>query len=131
MKINIFGKKGQNTAEYAIVLALVIAAAIAMQTYVKRGMQGRVHDASDRYINKMTGTTDWDAIGGNKSVTTAFKQYEPEKLSTQSTQTTLEDTETSTMAQGGTVTRESVQKTKQAGETEAGLGKGDYQKYDY
>jgi len=131
MKINIFGKKGQNTAEYAIVIALVIAAAIAMQTYVKRGIQGRVHDASDRYIDKIAGTTDWDGIGGNRTVATARKQYEPEKLSTQSTQTTIADTETSTMTQGGTVTRESTQKTKQVGEAEAGTGKGDYQKYDY
>ncbi len=32
-------KKGQNTAEYAVLIALVVAAGIAMQTYVKRGMQ--------------------------------------------------------------------------------------------
>lgn len=40
-------KKGQNIAEYAIVIALVIGAAIAMQTYVKRGLQGRVADTVD------------------------------------------------------------------------------------
>jgi len=34
--------KGQNTAEYAILIALVVGAAIAMQTYVKRGLQGGI-----------------------------------------------------------------------------------------
>jgi len=128
--MNIFGKKGQNTAEYAIVIALVIAAALAMQTYVKRGLQGRVHDASDRYYGNFTKDANW----GNISTTTAdatYKQYEPDKLSSQATQQTLEDYEHSTMAPGGTVTRESRQRTKQAGEAEAGVGKGDYQKYDY
>ena len=40
-------KRGQNVAEYSILIALVIAAAVAMQTYVKRSVQGRVKDASD------------------------------------------------------------------------------------
>lgn len=37
--------KAQTTAEYAILIALVVGAAMAMQLYVKRGLQGRVHDA--------------------------------------------------------------------------------------
>lgn len=40
-------RKGQNVAEYAILIALVVGAAVAMQTYVKRGLQGRVADAVD------------------------------------------------------------------------------------
>ena len=39
--------KGQSTAEYAIVIGLVIAAAVAMQVYVKRGLQGKIKDATD------------------------------------------------------------------------------------
>ena len=38
--------KGQSTAEYAILIALVVAAVIAMQTYAKRALQGKVRDAS-------------------------------------------------------------------------------------
>lgn len=49
-------KKGQNTAEYAILIALVIGAAIAMQTYVKRGMQGSVKFAVDK-VKKSDGRT--------------------------------------------------------------------------
>lgn len=41
-------RKGQSAAEYAIVLSVVVAAAIAMQTYVKRSMQGGVKFAVDK-----------------------------------------------------------------------------------
>jgi len=40
-------KKAQSTAEYVIVLGLVVGAIIAMQTYVKRGLQARVQEATD------------------------------------------------------------------------------------
>jgi len=40
-------RKAQNTAEYALLIALVVAAVIAMQTYAQRALQARVHDASN------------------------------------------------------------------------------------
>ena len=40
--------RGQSTAEYAIVIAIVLGAAIAMQTYVRRSLQDRVADGSDQ-----------------------------------------------------------------------------------
>jgi hypothetical protein len=40
-------RKGQSTAEYAIVIGLVIAAAVAMQVYVKRSLQAKIKDAAD------------------------------------------------------------------------------------
>lgn len=40
-------KNAQTTAEYAIVIALVIGAVVAMQVYVKRGLQGRIKDVVD------------------------------------------------------------------------------------
>ena len=39
-------KKGQHTAEYALLIALVVAAIIAMQTFAQRAIQARIHDAS-------------------------------------------------------------------------------------
>ncbi len=39
-------KKAQNTAEYAILISLVVAGIIAMQTYAQRALQARVHDAA-------------------------------------------------------------------------------------
>jgi len=57
-------RKAQNTAEYALLIALVVAGVIAMQTYAQRAMQARVHDASI-YMQTQTGTI------GNST------QYEP------------------------------------------------------
>lgn len=52
-------RKAQNTAEYALLIALVVAGVIAMQTYAQRALQARVHDAS-QYLEQQTsniGTT--------------------------------------------------------------------------
>ena len=46
-------KKAQNTAEYAILIALVVAFIIAMQTYAQRALQARVRDAS-KYLVEQT-----------------------------------------------------------------------------
>jgi hypothetical protein len=45
-------KRAQSTAEYAIVIALVIGAAVAMQIYVKRGLQGGMRFATDKLKNR-------------------------------------------------------------------------------
>ena len=47
MRLRLMRSKAQSTAEYAIVIGLVIAAAIAMQVYVRRGLQAKVKDAAD------------------------------------------------------------------------------------
>lgn len=62
-------KKAQNTAEYAILIAFVIAAAMAIQTYVKRGLQGRVHDSVRSFIA--------DTQDSGSKFTGATQQYEP------------------------------------------------------
>lgn len=86
-------KKAQNTAEYAILIALVIAAAMAIQTYVKRGLQGRVHDAVAKYA------TDTSTIG-----TTG--QYEPYYLKSDYT-TTTDSSQVNSELNGGGWTRDS------------------------
>lgn len=42
-------KRAQNTAEYAILIALVVGGVIAMQTYAQRTLQGRLRDASVKF----------------------------------------------------------------------------------
>ena len=49
-------KKGQNTAEYAILIAIIIGAAIAMQTYVKRGLQRGISFAVNNLSSGESGT---------------------------------------------------------------------------
>lgn len=74
-----FNRRGQNVAEYAILIAVVIGAAMAMQTYVKRSLQGRIKDVSDTRKElrpDMKGNT-----GGGLETLTTFStgpaQYEP------------------------------------------------------
>ncbi|HLF18885.1 MAG TPA: hypothetical protein VI749_08350 [Candidatus Omnitrophota bacterium] len=59
-------KKAQNTAEYAILISLVVAGIIAMQTYAQRALQARVRDAS----HFLAGEADFG--GGLNTI-----QYEP------------------------------------------------------
>lgn len=67
-------KKAQQTAEYAILMAFVIAAAMAIQTYVKRGLQAKVRDS----VIKCTADTSF--LGGTS-------QYEPYYLKSDFTST--------------------------------------------
>jgi hypothetical protein len=85
-------EKGQSTAEYAIVIGLVIAAAIAMQVYVKRSMQAKMKDASDYNDPAATMLT--------------TKQYEPDYQVSENMLSIRESAEKSMTAQGGGVRRE-------------------------
>ena len=68
-------KKAQNTAEYAILISLVVAGIIAMQTYAQRALQARVRDAA-QFMADQTGNGVGDtALGGTL-------QYEPYYLQT-------------------------------------------------
>ena len=39
--------KGQTTLEYAVLIIIIIGALLAVQTYIKRGVQGRMKSATD------------------------------------------------------------------------------------
>ena len=39
--------KGQSTLEYAMIIAVVVGALLALQIYMKRGLQGRMREAAD------------------------------------------------------------------------------------
>jgi Flp pilus assembly pilin Flp len=40
-------RRGQSILEYAILMVIVIAALLSLQTYIKRGIQGRLKQATD------------------------------------------------------------------------------------
>jgi len=63
-------KKAQNTAEYAILISLVVAGIIAMQTYAQRALQARVRDAAQYLVTQTTDMGD------------GVEQYEPYYLTT-------------------------------------------------
>ncbi|MBN2097045.1 MAG: hypothetical protein JW714_01050 [Candidatus Omnitrophica bacterium] len=127
--LSLLNRKGQSTAEHAIVIALVIAAALAMQTYVKRGMQGRVASASDRFTARIR-DAEWSSVFGTGQTGPAAGlqwQWEPDQLNSYSTRIVIggdDGTKTEeTMSKGGQVTRDITEKTNQAA--------GDYRQYDY
>jgi uncharacterized protein (UPF0333 family) len=45
--MRIINRKGQSTLEYAILIIIIIAALVSLQTYIKRGVQGRLKGATD------------------------------------------------------------------------------------
>lgn len=99
-------RRAQSTAEYAILIGVVVAALVAMQTYVKRGFQGRMKDATDFFA------TNTSQIG-------TTTQYEPYYLAqTRNTQTTADSSENT--ATGGGIARDSSTVTNSTGNQTTG-----------
>lgn len=64
-------KEGQSTVEYALIIGVIVAALVGMQTYVKRGLQARYHDGMNFLSTEVSTGTDGVAALG------ATGQYEP------------------------------------------------------
>ena len=91
-------KKAQSTAEYAILISVIIGAAIAMQVYIMRSLQAKMHDAG-LALTSVTG----DITGGGITLGTT-KQYEPYYVSSYSRMTTTRDDSEKTVEVGGAAT---------------------------
>lgn len=89
-------KRGQSTLEYGIVIAVVVAALVAMQTYIKRGMQGKLKQASDdigeqfspgyttgNYISNSSVNSTENIVGGVKPITTTHSSQEQNRSTTE------------------------------------------------
>lgn len=101
-------KKAQNTAEYAILISLVVAGIIAMQTYAQRALQARVRDASLYLGNQTSGL-------GNTV------QYEPYYLTTNYL-VSRDETEIQVLTDSETSEKEDSNRTR---------GTGGFQQFDY
>ena len=101
-------RRGQSIAEYAVLFAVVIAAAVAMQTYSKRGIQARVKSGTDALtsITKEITSTNEPALKANFA---KQSQYEPYYLETFG-QTYQEKVEQEHMG-AGKIVRETVSDT--------------------
>lgn len=68
--------KGQSVlSEHVMIFFVVIAALVAMTTYVQRGFEARIHDTRDYMINAVNSVCDVNcqqAAGGN-----IYYEYEP------------------------------------------------------
>jgi hypothetical protein len=83
-------KRGQSVLEYAILMVIIIAALLTLQTYIKRGISGRLKSATDDIGSQYT-----TAAGSNyiKKVTTNSRTTEGTSLG-QTTTNLREDTKT-------------------------------------
>jgi len=108
--------KAQSTAEYAIVIGVVIAVAVGMQIYVKRGLQAKVKGVTD--------FNDSQAVSDGILGTT--QQFEPDYTTTTGAgmHTTVESAETATTTEGGGVKR-SIVGTDETSRTGVQVTKGE------
>ncbi len=97
-------RKGQNTAEYAILIGVIVAAAIAMQIYIRRGMQARIKDAVDYTMTAGASKEEGGTDLFNQS------QYEPYYMSSDFN-TTQSGATTEAMESGGGLTRNVISQT--------------------
>jgi Flp pilus assembly pilin Flp len=77
MLIFLNNKRGQSTAEYAILIGVVIAAVIGMQAWVRRSISGKIHDAA---LNAGT------VVAGYPTNLFTTDQFEPGSTSTMVTE---------------------------------------------
>lgn len=127
-------RKAQSTAEYAIIIAIVVGAAVAMQVYVKRGLQGRIAASTDRFTDALQdpvsyGSSAWKELyaGTEKTPNDIQEKYEPTDLQALSTRKADSST-TEAIAKGedGKVSRV-IDETTQANQEKT----HDYRQYNY
>ncbi len=117
-------KRAQTTAEYAILIAIVVGAVVAMQVYIRRGMQGRIRNVVDHV-----------GAGGNVGGDTASfaftaEQYEPYYTSSESS-SGRNSKEQEVLGKGGVVGRRSGEQTKQERQQVSGWGISDKAAAEY
>ena len=105
--------KAQTTAEYAILFGLVVGALLAMQLYIRRGINSRIKDVVDH-----TGATQ-NVAGAPLAMSGG--QYEP-YYSTSTASVKQGSTDSENVAAGGAATRTSVSTADTTRQTNIGWG---------
>ncbi len=101
--------KAQSLSEYVMLLAILSAALIGMQVYMKRGIQAVVKDASDELGEQSKGAVDVDY------------KYDWKWKGISSTSTSTTGQNTTTNSQEGAVSRDTNEETRQEGILSWGL----------
>jgi len=67
-------KNGQSTLEYALVISVIVGALLAVNTYVKRGVKGRLKESTDRIGSQFDAEKEykksWKSVSGGTTTTT-------------------------------------------------------------
>jgi len=92
-------KKGQSVfSEYVMIFFVVIAAAVALTTFVQRGFESRIHDARNYMINAVNNNLVCDANCLNATGSSRISyEYEPYYSQYQATVQTYENDATGLM----------------------------------
>lgn len=77
--------KAQSVLEYVILLAVIVGALVVMQIYIKRGVQGRLREASDD-IGEQFDPKHQDYTSTSLSTSTIHETTTKEGLTTQATE---------------------------------------------
>lgn len=106
-------RKGQSTVEYALIIGVIVAALVGMQTYVKRGLQARYHDGMQFLATE---------VNGGAAGLGATNQYEPYYSESSYAVTQNRNENEAVAARGGTVrTLAQDDRTRAAGGFERSL----------
>jgi len=115
----IYKNIAQSAVEYSLVIAIVVSALVTINIYVKRGLQGRMRDASDDFAFTVR-----DMAWPSESGAAVFqKQFETDMVTKKVTTNIGYDNETFKMNKGGTVDYATNSQVSQAA--------GDLFQYDY
>lgn len=106
---------GQSIAEYAVVIGLVIAAVVAMQIYVKRGLQAKIRDGSDIEVKNDT--------KGDKNIDYGLNDYqkngfEPSSQNLSLVVSSRNASETVVVSAGGAVSKTTNESSSREGGTQ-------------
>lgn len=65
--------KGQSTLEYGLIIAVVVAALLAINLYMKRGVQGKLKESTDQIGKQFepgTASSSWETASTGTTTTT-------------------------------------------------------------
>jgi hypothetical protein len=115
-------KKAQTTAEYAILIAIVVGALVGMQIYVRRGLQGRIRNVVDQGATLSTAGAG-GASGYTATVNFTGEQFEPYYLATgQIDQTTSGSSSRTGSSDTDIISGESAYQTSRSGSRTSAQG---------
>ena len=114
-------KKGQSILEYAILLGVVVAGLLIMQTFVKRGFEGGLKKSADgmgdQFSGGNTSTYDETKMEGNQTIITEVATgADIEQFGIDSERTLDKGVYSLNSREGGTITAESKVATDAAKE---------------
>lgn len=89
-------KRGQSTLEYALVIAVVITALLAINLYMRKGVQGRLKTSTDEIGKQFDPTTNF---------TTTWQTQASGTTTTSEARDTATGGVTSTISSGETITK--------------------------